>query len=87
MVAADLTFAFAPAAFGMFAGAALVGVHMALTHGESFSTFDFWSLSFSSFSGPLRAKGEKKKKKKKKKLTPPPITKKLPKHSQASPSR
>ena len=67
MVAADLTFAFAPAAFGMFAGAALVGVHMALTHGESFSTFDFWSLSFSSFSGPLRAKGEKKKKN-----SPPP---------------
>jgi hypothetical protein len=85
MVAADLTFAFAPAAFGMFAGAALVGVHMALTHGESFSTFDFWSLSFSSFSGPLRAKG--KKEKKKRNSPPPPTTKKLPKHSQASPSR
>lgn len=40
MVAADLTFAFAPAAFGMFAGAALVGVHMALTHGE-FEFFNF----------------------------------------------
>ena len=61
MVAADLTFAFAPAAFGMFAGAALVGVHMALTHGEfSFEKIDlfFWSFVFFSFRG-RRAKQEK----------------------------
>ena len=50
MVAADLTFAFAPAALGMFAGAALVGVHMALTHGSFF-------FSFSSFSGSSRSSG------------------------------
>jgi hypothetical protein len=45
MVAADLTFAFAPAALGMFAGAALVGVHMALTHGV-LSLFSFFPLFF-----------------------------------------
>ena len=33
MIAADLTFAFLPTVQGMLLGAALVGVHMALTHG------------------------------------------------------
>ena len=76
MVAADLTFAFAPAAVGMFAGAALVGVHMALTHGEyresRFSIFSFFFLDF-----PF-VYGSRKRKKKRKRNSPlfPPLSQK-----------
>ena len=62
MVAADLTFAFAPAAVGMFAGAALVGVHMALTHGER-EGFFLKKIEFfpPSLSGPEVARVTKEK--------------------------